>query len=46
VRAAVELRAVVIVADIDMPNLNGLEAIRQLQKEGLRARTIQLASDK
>jgi DNA-binding NarL/FixJ family response regulator len=40
VRAAVELRPDVIVADIAMPNLNGLEAIRQLQKEGLRAKTI------
>ena len=40
VRAATELRPDVIVADIGMPNLNGLEAIRQLQKEGLQAKTI------
>ena len=31
VRSAIELRPDVIVADIAMPNLNGLEAIRQLQ---------------
>jgi len=30
----------VIVVDISMPNLNGLEAIRQLQKRGVRAKTI------
>jgi len=40
VRAATELRPDVIVADIGMPNLNGLEAIRQLQKEGLQAKTV------
>jgi len=40
VRAAIELRPDVIVADIAMPNLNGLEAIRQLQKENLSAKII------
>jgi len=40
VRAATELRPDVIVADIGMPNLNGLEAIRQLQKQGLQAKTV------
>ena len=40
VRAAIELRPDVIVADIAMPNLNGLEAIRQLQKEKLSAKII------
>jgi len=40
VRAAVELRPDVIVADIAMPNLNGLEAMRQLQKEKLSAKVI------
>ena len=40
VRAVIELRPDVIVADIGMPNLNGLEAIRQLQKENLPAKTI------
>jgi DNA-binding NarL/FixJ family response regulator len=40
VRAAVELRPDVIVADIGMPNLNGLEAIRQLQRENLSAKVI------
>ena len=40
VRAAVKLDPDVIVADISMPNLNGLEAIRQFQKRGVRAKTI------
>lgn len=40
VRFAVELSPDVIVADIGMPNLNGLEAMRQLQKEKVRARVI------
>jgi len=40
VRAAIELRPDVIVVDIAMPNLNGLEAIRQLQKENLSAKII------
>jgi DNA-binding NarL/FixJ family response regulator len=40
VRSAIELRPDVIVADIAMPNLNGLEAIRQLQKEKLSAKII------
>ena len=40
VRAAIKLRPDVIVVDIGMPNLNGLEAIRQLEKENLRAKII------
>lgn len=40
VRAAVKLDPDVIVVDISMPNLNGLEAIRQFQKRGVRAKTI------
>jgi len=40
VRAAIELRPDVIVADIAMPNLNGLEAIRQLRKENLGAKVV------
>jgi DNA-binding NarL/FixJ family response regulator len=40
VRAATELRPDAIVADISMPNLNGLEAMRQLQKENVKAKTI------
>lgn len=40
VRRAIELRPDVIVADIGMPNLNGLEAIRQLQKKDLRVKTV------
>ena len=40
VRAALELRPDVIVTDIAMPNLNGLEAIRQLRKENLSAKII------
>ena len=40
VRAALDLRPDVIVADIAMPNLNGLEAIRQLQKEDLQAKVV------
>ncbi len=40
VEAALELRPDVIVADIAMPNLNGLEAIRQLQKAELRAKIV------
>ena len=39
-RAAVELRPDVIVADIGMPNLNGLEAIRQLKKQKLPTKVI------
>ena len=39
-RAAVELRPDVIVADIGMPNLNGLEAIRQLRKEKVTAKVV------
>ena len=42
VRAAVDLRPDVIVADIAMPNLNGLEAIRQLKKKNLSAKIIVL----
>ena len=40
VRTAIELRPDVIVADIGMPNLNGLEAIRQLQKEDVQAKIV------
>jgi len=40
VRAAIELRPDVIVADIAMPSLNGLEAIRQIQKEDVRAKVV------
>jgi DNA-binding NarL/FixJ family response regulator len=40
VRAARKLRPDVIVADIGMPNLNGLEAIRQLEKEDVQAKTV------
>jgi DNA-binding NarL/FixJ family response regulator len=40
VEAAVKLRPDVIVADIAMPILNGLEAVRQLQKADLRAKII------
>lgn len=40
VEAAIKLRPDVIVADIAMPRLNGLEAIRQLQKADLRAKMI------
>jgi len=40
VRAACELRPDVIVADIGMPSLNGLEAVRQLQKRGVEAKVI------
>jgi DNA-binding NarL/FixJ family response regulator len=40
VRTAVKLNPDVIVVDISMPNLNGLEAIRQLQKRGVRAKNV------
>jgi len=40
VRTATELRPDVIVTDIAMPNLNGLEAIRQLQLENLSAKIV------
>ena len=40
VRAAIEMRPDVIVADIGMPTLNGLEAVRQLQKRGVEAKVI------
>ena len=40
VRAASELRPDVIVADIGMPSLNGLEAVRQLQERGVEAKVI------
>lgn len=40
VKLALELQPDVIVADIAMPNLNGLEAIRHLKKENLDAKII------
>ena len=40
VRMATELQPDVIVADIAMPNMNGLEAIRHLKKENLQAKFI------
>jgi NarL family two-component system response regulator LiaR len=40
VRAACELQPDVIVADIGMPLLNGLEAVRQLKKRGCNAKII------
>ena len=40
VRAAIEMRPDVIVADIGMPTLNGLEAVRQIQKRGVEAKVI------
>jgi DNA-binding NarL/FixJ family response regulator len=40
VRAAIELRPDVIVADIGMPSLNGLEAIRKIKKRGVEAKII------
>lgn len=40
VRAARELQPDLIVADIGMPSLNGLEAVRQLQKLGVEAKVI------
>ena len=40
VRAACELQPDVIVADIGMPLLNGLEAVRQLTKRGCNAKII------
>ena len=40
VAAARELDPDVIVADISMPEINGLEAIRQLRETGLRAKVV------
>lgn len=40
VRAALELRPDAIVADIGMPSLNGLEAIRKIKKRGVEAKII------
>lgn len=40
VRAAIETQPDVIVADIGMPSLNGLEAVRQLQQRGVEAKVI------
>jgi DNA-binding NarL/FixJ family response regulator len=40
VRAAIELRPDLIVADIGMPSLNGLEAVRQLRKRGVEAKVV------
>ncbi|MFQ5924361.1 MAG: response regulator, partial [Anaerolineales bacterium] len=40
VAAAVELQPDVIVADISMPMLNGIEAVRQLKKAGSQAKIV------
>jgi DNA-binding NarL/FixJ family response regulator len=40
VTAAIELRPDLIVADIGMPSLNGLEAVRQLRKRGVEAKVV------
>jgi DNA-binding NarL/FixJ family response regulator len=40
VEAARELRPDIIISDISMPLLNGLDAARQLKKEGIRAKVI------
>jgi DNA-binding NarL/FixJ family response regulator len=40
VEAAKRLRPDVIVTDISMPLLNGLDAVRQLRKDGVRAKVI------
>ena len=40
VREAARLLPDVIVADISMPKLNGLEAVRQIKKEGIESRVI------
>lgn len=41
-QAAVQLKPDVIVTDISMPLLNGLDAIRQLKKEGIDAKVVVL----
>ncbi len=38
--AAEELQPDVIVADITMPSLNGLDAVRQLKKKNARAKVV------
>ncbi|ESQ12845.1 MAG: response regulator transcription factor [Thiohalocapsa sp. PB-PSB1] len=40
VRTALELRPDVVVVDISMPNLNGLDAIRLLRKKGVSAKAV------
>ncbi len=40
VESAQNLKPDVIVADISMPVMNGLEAVRQIRKRGVRAKTI------
>ena len=40
VNAARELRPDVIVTDLSMPRMNGLEAVRQLRREGTHAKII------
>ena len=42
VKAAIELKPDVIVADISMPGFDGLEAVRRLRREGLTARIVML----
>lgn len=40
IEAAVNSQPDLIVADIGMPSLNGLEAVRKLQKRGIKARVV------
>jgi DNA-binding NarL/FixJ family response regulator len=40
VRTALELRPDVVVVDISMPNLNGLDAIRLLREKGVSAKAV------
>jgi DNA-binding NarL/FixJ family response regulator len=40
VKEALRLKPDVIIADISMPSLNGIDAIRQIQKEGLTPKVI------
>jgi DNA-binding NarL/FixJ family response regulator len=40
VKEALRLKPEVIIADISMPSLNGIDAIRQIQKEGLHPKVI------
>jgi len=40
IQAAIKLQPDVIVADIGMPSLNGLEAVRKLRKRGIEAKIV------